>query len=264
MSDTNGKDALVGSLAGFSVLITGGGTGIGRGIALEFATQGADVAITGRRKEPLESVAAEIRKLGRKCVTIAGDVGKPSDAARMVRETVGALGALHILVNNAGIGRFGPLEKVSDDDIAAMINVNLTGLLYVTKAAIPELIKHKGRAAIVNVASSVADKPIKHFSVYSATKAGVVHATRCIALDLAEHRVRVNCVNPGVVETPIFATMMPADAVPAAMDQYKQMTPLGRVGQPRDIASAVVYLSRPESDWITGAVLTVDGGIALT
>jgi len=260
MSDGNGK----GGLAGLNALITGGGTGIGKGIALEFAAQGADVALTGRRKEPLEEVAAEIRKLGRKCVTIAGDVGKPADAARMVRETVAALGSLQVLVNNAGIARFGPLDKTSDDDIAGMVNVNLTGLLYVTKAAIPELIKHGGRAAIVNIASSVAEKPVKYFGVYSATKAAVVHASRCLALDLAEQRVRVNCVNPGVVETPIFGTTMSPEEVEKAMKQYAQMTPLGRVGQPRDIASAVLFLARPGSDWITGAVVTVDGGIALT
>lgn len=260
MSNGNGK----GGLAGLNALITGGGTGIGKGIALEFAAQGADIAITGRRKEPLEDVAAEIRKLGRKCVTIAGDVGKPADAARMVRETVSGLGGLQVLVNNAGIGRFGPLDQTSDDDIAGMVNVNLTGLLYVTKAAIPELVKHGGRAAIVNIASSVAEKPVKHFSAYSATKAAVVHASRCLALDLAEQRVRVNCVNPGVVETPIFGTMMPPDAVEKAMTQYAQMTPLGRVGQPRDIAAAALFLAQPGNDWITGAVLTVDGGIALT
>jgi 3-oxoacyl-[acyl-carrier protein] reductase len=256
MNERNGK----GGLAGLNALITGGGTGIGKGIALEFAAQGADIAITGRRIEPLEEVAAEIRKIGRKCVTIAGDVGKAADAARMVRETVGGLGGLQILVNNAGIARFGPLDQTPDEDIAAMVNANLIGLLNVTKAAIPELVKHGGRASIVNIASSVADKPVKYFSVYSATKAAVVHASRCLALDLAEQRVRVNCVNPG----PNFGTTMTPEAADEALKQYAQMTPLGRVGQPRDIASAALFLARPDNDWMTGAVLIIDGGIALT
>lgn len=253
-----------GALSGLNALVTGAGTGIGKGIAIAFAGRGANVAISGRRKEPLEETAAEIRKTGNQCTVITGDVSNPADAARMVKDTVAAFGSLQLLVNNAGIARLGPLAQTADADIAAILNTNVAGLCYVTKAAIPELAKHPNKAAILNISSCVADKPLKDFGVYSASKAAVVHLTKCLGLELAAAKIRVNCINPGAVETPIFESMVPAEAIAKTLESYAQITPLGRVGQPKDIASAALFLVNPHHDWITGAVLTVDGGIALT
>jgi 3-oxoacyl-[acyl-carrier protein] reductase len=255
-----------GQLQGRVAIVTGGGTGIGRGIATLFAAEGASVIITGRRREPLDKVVSEITASGGKALALNGDVSKAEDCQRIVREAVARFGALHVLVNNAGIARFGTVDQNSDDDIASMVNVNLLGPMYMTKYAIPELVKCKdsGGTAIVNISSSVVDKPVRSFSVYSAAKAGVVHFTKCVAGDLAAHRVRVNCINPGVVDTPIFATMMPESQVEAAMGEFAKQTPLGRVGAPRDIAEAALYFASPRASWITGSVLIVDGGMSLT
>ena len=256
------------------VLISGGGTGIGKGIALAFAESGAKVALCGRRAEPLQQTAQEIQTLGGEALTIVADICKPADCRRAVAETVTKFGALHILINNAGTARYSSLAQTEDADIEMMIDTNMKGTMLLTKYAIPELVKQATAgtsgeakdgtdASILMIASSVADKPLKDFSVYSAAKAGLVHFTRCLALELGSARVRVNCINPGVVETPIFGTMMPGAAVPGAMKMYSSLTPLGRIGQPVDIARMAIFLSGPQSEWITGAVVTVDGGISL-
>jgi len=247
------------------VIVTGGGSGIGRGIAKLFAAEGATVVVSGRRKEPLDAVVAEIAAAGGKALAIQADISNPEDCRRIVAETVARLKGLHVLVNNAGMGKFGSVDNNSDADIATMVGVNLVGPMYMTKYAIPELIKHKdtGLASIVNIASSVADKPVRTFSVYSGAKAGLVHFTKCAALDLASERVRVNCINPGVVDTPIFGTMMPQEQVEGALKEFAKQTPLGRVGAPRDIAEAALFLASSRSTWVTGSVLTVDGGISL-
>jgi NAD(P)-dependent dehydrogenase (short-subunit alcohol dehydrogenase family) len=246
--------------------VTGGGTGIGRGIALAFAKHGATVAVCGRRKDKLDETVSEINKSGGKAISIVGDVSKPEDCHSMVLDCVMGLGNLHILVNNAGLARFGSLDQTADEDIIQMLDVNLRGTILMTKYAIPELVKHgpAGNASILNIGTSAALSAIKNFSVYSAAKAGLIHFTRCMALELSESRVRVNCINPGVVETPIFSTMMPSHLVKSAMENFTNQTPLGRVGQPVDIAEAALYLCSPKAAWITGALLTVDGGISLT
>ena len=255
-----------GLLQGTVALVTGGGTGIGRGIALNFARAGAAVAVTGRRKEPLDAVVAEIIAGGGKAGALQGDVSKQEDCHNMVFECIMRFGGLHILVNNAGIARFGALDQTSDEDIAAMLQINLLGVMLMTKYAVPDLIKfNRARnACILNIGTSAALRPVKNFSVYSATKAALMSFTQCMALELGEHRVRVNCINPGVVETPIFSTMMPSAMLGAAMAKFAAQTPLGRVGQPSDIADAAQFLCGPQAAWITGAILSVDGGISLS
>ncbi len=255
-----------GVLNGAVALITGGGTGIGRGIALAFAREGAAIAVTGRRKEPLDALVEEIKAAGGRATAICGDVSKSEDCQAMIQECAMRLGGLTILVNNAGIARFGALDQTSDEDITSMIDINLRGVMFMSKYAIPELAKQSALShpCILTIGTSAALTPVKNFSVYSAAKAALLQFTQCLALELAEHRVRVNCINPGVVETPIFETMMPAAAVKNALQDFNAKTPLGRVGQPADIAAAAVFLCSSHAAWITGASLTVDGGISLT
>ncbi len=221
------------------------------------------------RRAPLDETVTALKALGVAATAIVGDVSDPKDCPKIIAETAAALGGLHILVNNAGIARTGALAETSDEDMAAMLDTNVKGAMLLTKYALPELEKAataagRGAASVLMIASSVADKPLKDFSVYSAAKAALVHFSRCLALELSAKGIRVNCVNPGAVETPIFATMMPSAVIPRALKMYAGMTPLGRVGQPNDIAQAALYLSGPGGDWVTGAVLTVDGGISLT
>lgn len=262
MAAESGKGLLAGSVA----LITGGGTGIGKGIAMAFAREGAAVAITGRRREPLEAAVAEIQALGVKAAAFCGDVSKADDCQNMTLNTVMQFGSLSILVNNAGIARFGALDSTSDEDIAGMIDVNLRGTMFMTKYAIPELSKQMpgGGACVLNIGTSAALTVVKNFSVYASAKAALHDFTRNMALELSEHRIRVNLIDPGVVDTPIFNTMMPAAMVKGTMVNFAKQTPLGRVGKPEDIAEAALYLCSRRAEWVTGALLTVDGGISLT
>ena len=247
------------------ILITGGGSGIGRELALTFARQGAAVAITGRRKDPLAETVHDIVKDGGKAMAITGDISNPMDCQKAVAECVSQLGHLHVLINNAGIARIGSLAQTADDEIAHMLDINLRGAMLMSKYSLPELTKQGATKAsnILNIGSSAATVPVKNFSVYSAAKAGMNHFTRCMALELAPDHIRVNCINPGVVDTPIFETMMPTAAVQKAMENFAVQTPLGRVGQPSDIAEAALFLCSSKAAWITGAVLLVDGGISL-
>ena len=246
-------------------LITGGGTGIGLGIAEALAAAGAAVALSGRREAVVEAAARGIRGRGARAVAVAADVSREDDARRLVETTVAELGALHVLVNNAGIARYGPLESLSSADLDAIVDVDLKGPMWMIRAALPQLRRHREtrRASIVNVSSSVTLQPVANYAVYSAAKAGLDMLTRCLARDLAADRVRVNAINPGIVETPIFETMMPAAAVGRALRRAAEQTPLGRVGRPADVARLALYLASPASEWLTGAVVPIDGGISL-
>ena len=252
-------------LNGRRALITGAGTGIGKGIAEAFAAAGARVALSGRRSEKLEEAAAPLREHGAEIITVAGDVSKPEDVKRMVDETVAAFGGLDILVNNAGIARFGQLDDLKDEDIEALIDIDLKGPIYLCKAALPHLRERQegDEAAILNISTSATLSAVPAFSVYSAAKAGLDMLTKCLALDLGPARIRVNAILPGVVETPLFQTVMPRAAVRKALADFAPKHPLGRVGQPDDIARIAVFLCSPASSWITGTLIPVDGGLSL-
>ncbi len=246
-------------------LITGGGSGIGLGIATAFARAGAAVAITGRRADKLDSAVRQLEKNGARALAIPGDISRPEDAERMVAETIDAFGALHVLVNNAGIARYGSLADMSREDLDAVIDVDLKGPLYVTRAALPHLRRHAetAGASVISISSSITQAPVKSFAVYSAAKAGLDMLTRCCAVDFAGDRVRFNAICPGVVETPIFETMMPPKTIDRALAQFAKVIPLGRVGQPGDIARLALFLAGPDSSWLTGAVIPLDGGLSL-
>ncbi len=250
---------------GTVALVTGGGSGIGKGIAQALAEAGAAVVLCGRRHQVIEEAAEEIRDAGGRALAVAADVAQEDDAERLVAAAVAEYGALHVLVNSAGIARVGPLADMSSEEIDAVIDVDLKGPIWMIRAALPELRKHKGSggASVINVSSSVTRGALPNYSVYSAAKAGLDVLTRCLARDLAPDRIRVNAINPGVVETPIFETMMPAKAVERALESLSRQTPLGRVGQPEDVARLALYLAGPQSAWMTGAVIPLDGGLSL-
>ena len=253
------------TLKDHNALVTGGSSGIGLAIADALAAAGASVAISGRRQEALDRAVEALEKHGGRALAVAGDVADPRDAHRMVEEAAAAFGGLRILVNNAGIARGGPLGTMDEATVHALVDIDLKGPIFVTRAALPHLERYRddGGAAVVNISSSVTFSATKNFSVYSAAKAGVEMLTRCWALDHAEDRIRVNAISPGVVETPIFETMMPAAAASRALDQFAAATPLGRVGQPRDVAEVALFLADARSRWMTGAVIPLDGGLSL-
>ncbi len=253
---------------GGKALVTGGGSGIGREIADALARGGCRVALAGRRSHLVEAAAEQIRTAGGKAFAVTGDVSTSSGAAAIVHRAATELRGLDLLVNSAGVYRAGPLacggdrEETGPDPVDLVVDIDLKGVLFATRAAIPYL-RDAGRGAIVNISSSVTLSAVADCSVYSAAKAGVDALTRSLALELARDRIRVNAVLPGVVQTPIFETIMPPNEASAFLDGFGPAVPLGRVGRPGDIARAVLFLSDPRNDWITGALLPVDGGLSL-
>jgi NAD(P)-dependent dehydrogenase (short-subunit alcohol dehydrogenase family) len=254
-------DALTGKVA----LVTGGGTGIGLAIARALATSGALVTLVGRRLEVLEAAAQSIVDEGGEATALVGDVARSDQAAHVIERTVKAFGKLHVLVNNAAVAHGGSLADTTDEHIDAMIDTNLRGVIHITRAALPHLCRHRdqGGGAIVNISSSVTFDAVPNFSIYSATKAALEMLTRCWARELAGSRVRVNAISPGVVETPMQAMLVGPDAVDEVRAAFAEQTPLGRIGRPDDIARLALYLAGPGSEWMTGSIIPIDGGLSL-
>jgi NAD(P)-dependent dehydrogenase (short-subunit alcohol dehydrogenase family) len=244
-----------GRFAGKVVLVTGGGTGIGRAIARAFLAEGAKVAVTGRRVEPLRALAPEA---GGRLLPIAADVTKAADRKRVVDTVVRDLGRLDVLVNNAGVFLSKPLAETTDEEIANTFGVNVLGLFSITRDALPALEKAKG--AVVNVSSTVATGVMAGTSVYSASKAAVDHLTRLLAAELGPRGIRVNAVSPGLTETDMAAPFLNDAPTKQAITAQ---TPLGRIGKAEDIASVALFLASPDAAWVTGQAVQSSGGLLL-
>jgi 3-oxoacyl-[acyl-carrier protein] reductase len=241
-------------------LVTGGGSGIGRGIATAFVHEGARVAICGRREEPLRSVSYGLGGAD-VCRPVVADVTDAADRTRMLKETRDAFGGLDILVNNAGAVRgAGPIADLAEDDWAAGLAVNATAPLFLSRAALPMLRVRNG--CILNISTGASLKPVPGFGAYGATKAALNYVSQVLAIEAAPE-VRVNVICPGTVETPIYGTFVPADDIEGMFRGCADSTPLARMGQPRDVAGAAVFLCSEAAAFVTGALLVVDGGLNL-
>ncbi|MFD9692132.1 SDR family NAD(P)-dependent oxidoreductase [Kitasatospora sp. NPDC059146] len=243
-----------------SVLITGGGSGIGRGIALAFAGEGARVAVAGRSLGPLAETVELIERAGGKAVALTGDVTNGEDAARLVREVVEQFGGLDVAVNNAGVfGAAGPVADIDEDQFRWVFEVNVTGTLLAMKHQIGHMRAHGG-GAIVNVSSNLGvHKRAEGAGAYNASKAAVTALTRSAARDHIGEGVRINTVSPGPVDTPM--STRPGESDTAKSERMKAEVPVGRAGAVAEIAAAVLYLASDEAGYTVGADLVLDGGV---
>ncbi|MBI3726274.1 SDR family oxidoreductase [bacterium] len=246
--------ATKGRFDGKVVLVTGGGTGIGRAVAESFLAEGAKVAVSGRRREPLESVAAH----GRTALPVVADVTKAPDRKRLVETVVRELGGLHVLVNNAGTFLAKPLAEATDAEEAHVFDVNVLSPFAMTRLALPHLVQAKGN--VVNISSVVGSAVFTGTTVYSASKAALDHFTRLLAAEVGSQGVRVNAVSPGVTETEMAAPLLADKAQTQAL---VAQTPLGRVAAPEDIARVVLYLAGQDAGWVTGQIVQASGGLML-
>jgi NAD(P)-dependent dehydrogenase (short-subunit alcohol dehydrogenase family) len=247
----------VGRLAGKVAFITGGGTGIGRACALMFAAEDAQVAVAGRRKEPLEAVVREIQAAGGKALAVTCDVVIRREVEAAISSVVQHFGRLDTVVNNAGAVVVATAEETSDEDWSRVLAINLTGTFQVSRAAIP-ILRKSGGGSIVNIGSYLGIVGRQSRAAYCAAKAGVGGLTRAMALDHAKDKIRVNCVCPAIVETEMSLLFLSKAADPRK--QRLAELPLGRFGKPEDVALMALYLASDESSWVTGTVFPIDGG----
>jgi 3-oxoacyl-[acyl-carrier protein] reductase len=245
-------------LEGKVAVVTGASKGIGASIAQHLAAEGASVVVNyATSKQGAERVVAEIVAKGGKAVAVQADVAKEADIRRLFEETKKAFGKLDILVNNAGIYDFAPIENVTAEHFHKQFDLNVLGLLLTTREAV-KLFGASG-GSVINISSVVAVSPMPNASVYSATKAAVDAVTQSLAKELGPKKIRVNSINPGMVETEGLhsAGFSSGDF----RKQVEAQTPLGRIGQPQDIAPAAVFFASDDSRWITGESLLIAGGM---
>jgi NAD(P)-dependent dehydrogenase (short-subunit alcohol dehydrogenase family) len=235
---------------------------MGRAIAMAFSREGAKVAVAARRIDKLQGVVQEIAEAGGEGLALGCDVTRGADAERAVQQTAGKFGQLNILVNNAGVLSVSTVEGIAEEEWDRLMAANLKGPYLMSRAALPEFRK-AGGGAIVNIGSVLGLVAMKNRAAYCASKGGVTMLTKAMALDHAHEGVRVNCICPSIVETELVRGLF--DASPegeAARRARVASIPLGRIGQPEDVAEMAVYLASKESSWLTGVAIPLDGGLS--
>jgi glucose 1-dehydrogenase len=246
-------------LEGKNALVTGGDQGIGQGIALRLAEEGANVVVGFRKnRDGAEDTRRQIESLGRRAAMIQGDVGKAAEAVRLVVEAVAALGSLEILVNNAGIEKNANFVDVTEEDYRQVIDVNMTGPFFCSQAFARHRQGRSGSGRIVNISSVHEELPFPHFTPYCMAKGGLKMMMRNIAIELAPLGITVNNVAPGAIRTPINQKLL---SDPKLLEPLLENIPLHRLGEPSDVAGVVAFLASADADYVTGATIVVDGGL---
>ncbi len=245
-----------------AAIVTGGGTGIGRAIALAYAREGGTVAVLGRRREPLDEVVQEIAELGAQGLPIVCDVTRSDEVKRAVGEVEQTFGRLNVLVNNAGALSVSTVETISEEDWDHVIETNLKGPFLFSRAVLPAF-RRAGGGVIVNIGSVLGMVAMKDRAAYCASKGGLALLTKAMALDHAQENIRVNCICPAIVATELVKGLYAqTEQGQAARNARIGTLPLGRFGQPQDVAELAVFLASEESSWITGTAIPVDGGLS--
>ncbi len=245
-------------------VITGGGTGLGKAMALALAGEGSDIVVAARRAGPIEQAAREVRELGRRALAIPTDVTDSGQVNRLVEQTLSELGRIDILINNAGIVRgqqMKPLWEITDEEWHLGIDVNLSGAFFCCRA-VGKHFTERQSGKVINVASGEGYRGVRGNFMYTCAKGGVLQLTRTLAITWAPHNVQVNCIVPGFIDT---ATLQPEE-IKQAMEQLwgtrstRIFIPVGRLGVPDDIASLALFLASEASDYVTGGFFIADGG----
>lgn len=246
-------------LQGKTALVTGSAQGIGRGIAMRLAQEGADIIVDDRADDSrAEETLTEITALGRRGHIVSGDIGNAVDDRRIVQEAIAAMGAVDILVNNAGIERSANFSDVTEADYDAVLGVNLKGLFFTTQAFVRHLADTRRPGRIINISSVHEELPFPHFSTYCASKGALRMLMRNLAIELAPLGITVNNVAPGAIATPINTRLLNS---PELLKNLLQNIPLQRLGAPEDVAGLVAFLASKDADYVTGTTLFVDGGL---
>jgi glucose 1-dehydrogenase len=256
-------------LDGKVALVTGSSQGIGQSIVLRLAQEGADVVINYRsHPEGAQETLAKVQEAGGNChmaqcpsaegVTIQADLGKVDEVRQLVAESIEHFGKLDILVNNAGVEKRAPFWDVEEADYDSVMDINLKGVFFATQAFVQHLIETKRPGKIINISSVHEELPFPNFTAYCASKGGVKMFTRNLAVELGPLGITINNVAPGAIETPINTKLLND---PEKLGALLKNIPLGRLGQPQDVASMVAFLSSADADYITGSTFIVDGGL---
>ena len=249
------------SLEGKVAVITGASRGIGRAIALRLAGAGAKVVVSSRKLEGVQAVADEIKSAGGEALAVQAHVGRPDDVTALVAQTVETFGRVDVAVNNAATNpHFGPALTADEGQWAKILDTNLTGVFRLCKAVAPQMEK-QGGGKIINLASVAGLRPSPGMGVYSVSKAGVIMLTQVLATELGHTNIQVNAIAPGVIKTRFSRVLW---QTPQIADPILGALPLGRFGEPEDVAGLALYLASPASDYVTGAVFLVDGGMNVT
>lgn len=250
------------SWKGTTALVTGGASGIGRAVCEKFAAAGANVAVADRNGELAAETARRIASEGGNAMAVTGDVSVEDDVKRMFAEAAAAFGPVNVLVNGAAVC---PQIRLTDLSLAEwnrVLSVNLTGAFLCCREAVPYMLR-SGGGAIVNIASVHAAATLDGYAAYAASKGGIVAMTRAIALDYAKERIRVNAVLPGAIQTPMLEASVKSLDTPREqiMEAWNASQPVGRIGQPEEVAAVVLFAASADNSFMTGSVLTVDGGM---
>lgn len=250
-------------LIGKVALISGAAHGIGRGIALRFAREGARVGVLDLREADCQAVVDEISAGGGRAIAVPADVGDEQSVTQAVARVRDAFGAVEVLVNNAAVMPSGRLHETSPEEFDRCLRVNLRGVYLLSRAVIPEMLERR-QGSIIHMASVTGCLGMPGVAAYAATKAAVIGLTRAMSTDYARHGIRVNCVSPGTVDSPMLHRFIAAQGDP---DYYRrafdEIHPIGRVGTIEEVASVFVFLASDEASFVTGANYQVDGGIGV-